>query len=134
MNQSHAGGNSTTSSMEIDGGYHHNPSHNRIAGAPLATHNGPSSQVLSAGRSSCDQRTHHYGVVSSYQPVGFATPIADGRRPVTEVVPSQHSRPLSIIGRTSERNGRSRGPYDRFQPFSYGNNARGGWVSEVGAF
>lgn len=130
VNQSHAGSNSTTSIMEIDGGYHHNPVHNRITGAPLATHNGPSSQVVSAGRGSYDQRTHPYRGVSSYQPVGFAIPVADGRQPLIEVVPPRHSRPLSIIGQTSERNGRSRGLYDRFQPFSYGNNAHSGWVSE----
>ena len=135
MNQALAGSNSTNSSMEIDGGYHQNLLHNRINPTPLPTPHGLSVQVVSAGHSSYDHRTHPPRATSSYQPSGFAAPLADGRRQGIEVVPPpRHSRPQSIIGRSSERHGRSRGLYERFQPFSFGNIAHSGWVSEVGSF
>lgn len=135
MNQSYAGSNSTNSSMDIDRGYHHNPLRHRITAASSETPIDPSSQVVSASRGIYDHRTHPYRDVASHQPVGFATPVADGRQPVIEVVPPpRHSRPLPTISRTSERNGRSRGLYDRFQPFLDGNNAYGGWVTGVGSF
>jgi len=135
MNQSLAGSSGTNSSMEIDGGYHQNPIHNRGNPTPLPTPHGPSVQVVSAGQRSHDQRTHPHRVTSSNQPSGFAAPLADGRRQRIEVVPPpRHSRPQSIIGQSSERHGRSRGLYDRFQPFSFGNNSHSGWVSEVSSY
>ncbi|ONK77040.1 uncharacterized protein A4U43_C02F2480 [Asparagus officinalis] len=116
--------NSSNTSMEIDGGYHHNLLHSRISTPPLPNLNGPY-----FGHSSYDQRPHP--TTSTHQSVGFTAPLADGRRPGIEAVPPPRQlRPVSITGRSSERNGRSRGLYDRFQQFSYGNNSHSGWISE----
>lgn len=134
VNRTLANNNGTSSSMEIDGEYHRNPHQNRISSTPLPIPHPPLSQIVSASHSSYDQRTHSFRCTSSYQPVAFSAPVAEVGRPGIDVVPPRYSRPLSNIGRSSDRGGRSRVLYDRFQPFSYGNHAPHGWISEERAF
>lgn len=134
INQSLASSNSTNNSVEIEGRYHHNPLQTRIPSTPLPIPHAPSLRVMSTSRSGYDPSTHSYRAASSYQPAGFAAPLADGRRPGIAVLPpNRHSRPISIVGQSRERSVRPRVIYDRLAPFSHGDQAHSGWVSEVGS-
>lgn len=125
MNQPLTINNNINDSMEIDRGYHHN---SFLSSAPLPIPHPHSSQIVSAGRSSYDQRTHYFRDASSYQPAAFSAPTVEGRRAGVEDVTPRYPRPLTITGRNSERNGRLR--VDRLQPFLYGNHAHNGSIPQ----
>ncbi|KAJ6803588.1 putative E3 ubiquitin-protein ligase HIP1 [Iris pallida] len=117
--------------MEMGAVYQPNLVHNRSSSTPLPTLNGMPSQVMGVAHNGYGHRTTAYNAISSYQPMGSASTLEDGRWLGMEAVPtSRHSRPLAIMGRSNERNGRSRTHHERYHPFSDGDSARSRWISE----
>ncbi|KAJ6827934.1 putative E3 ubiquitin-protein ligase HIP1 [Iris pallida] len=127
VNQPLAGSSNANQNMEIGAVYPPNPIHNGSSSTQLPTV--MSSQGTGVAHNGYGHSTTPYNVTSSYQPMGFAATLEDGRWLGMEAIP-RRSRPLSIVGRSNERNGRSRTHRERYQPFSHGNSARSRWVSE----
>jgi len=81
-----------------------------------------------------NQRSNPHRSSSSYTPVGFAAASLEGGcglSGIESVASSRFSRPLSITGRSSYRNGRTRGSYSRLHSSYDEDSARSRWFPEV---
>ncbi|KAJ6822691.1 putative E3 ubiquitin-protein ligase HIP1 [Iris pallida] len=131
MNQSLGGHSSVNHNMEIDIGYRPISVHSGSSSTPLPPLHGMTSQVMGVSHNGYGSGTTPYSAIASYQSVGFVASLENGRRVGMEAIPpSRHSRPLSTVGHSNERNGRSQNLYDGLQPFSNGHSARSRWESE----
>lgn len=98
----------------------------------LHTLNDPITGGMGTGSMGYSQRSNPHRSSSSYALVGNRTALGgDGGAPRMEAIPSSRfSRPLSITGRSSHRNGRTRTSYNRFQSGYDGDAASSRWSSE----
>ncbi|KAJ0979345.1 hypothetical protein J5N97_014819 [Dioscorea zingiberensis] len=116
--------------VETNGPYHPDAPQNRNHRMLIPTHYGAPAQGTVADQNSHDPRIL-CGASSSYPTMSFMDTLEERVRSGREaIVPPRNSRPLSIAGRGSERNGRARNLHDRFRSSTGEANVRNRLVSE----
>lgn len=111
--------------------FHSNLSQSRNTNS-LPTIHDPTIRGIGSGSAGYNHRSYPHSSSSGFTSVGFATASNDGDggpSRIESVSSSRYSRPLSISGRSTHRNGRMRSSYSRFQS-GYDETSRTRWSSE----